>query len=387
MMKVLVLTSSTGGGHDMRARSLKAWAESSEAEELGLEVEIFQTLEQTHGVYHFGVGLYNWIQNTLPALHHIYFNVLEKLSLHREPTRIVGKVNFVEKIKKYRPQVLVSTHAHLNHGFFQLAREAMEGEPLRCVTYCGELFGGYGFSRHWVNPQADAFIGAVAETCEAAAEWGMESSRNHIGGFLLNPKFYGERLSSDEQSKMIAELGLEQDRFTIVLATGANSANNHVALLDAIRGSDLRPQVVALCGRSKSALEAVTSWGSVHRDIPVKALPYCDNLFALFQIASVVVARPGTGTTSECIMSECPIVFNGVGGIMPQECITVEFARKHGFARVMKRPGDLPELLRPLMEDKSQWHACRKALAAVRPRQHPLGVLRILSGMQADLLS
>ena len=35
-MKILVLTSSSGGGHDMRAQSLKKWAEHPDARSLGI---------------------------------------------------------------------------------------------------------------------------------------------------------------------------------------------------------------------------------------------------------------------------------------------------------------------------------------------------------------
>ena len=87
-----------------------------------------------------------------------------------------------------------------NHGYFEAARAFLGRDRVRCVTYCGELAGGYGFSRNWVNPEADLFIGPVAETCEAAIALGMPKEKTKVGGFLLRPEFYrsaaGGRASS-----------------------------------------------------------------------------------------------------------------------------------------------------------------------------------------------
>ena len=111
-----------------------------------------------------------------------------------------------------RPQVILSTHGSLNHGFFDLAREHLGVENVRCVTYCGELFGRYGFSRHWVNPQADLFIGAVPETCAMARSLGMPAERTLVGGFLLNPSFYRKTLSAEERATLLRGIGLDPER-------------------------------------------------------------------------------------------------------------------------------------------------------------------------------
>src|SRR5471032_2902479 len=191
-MRVLVLTSSTGGGHNTRARAFAAWARRER--DLGLEVVIHQALEQTHGLYRFGVGLYNWIQRTAPRLHHIYFNFLEVAGACKSPAWMLGVERFRAVLREHRSEVVLSVHGSLNHGFFAVARDTLREAPPRCVTYCGELFGGYGFSRHWVNPRADLFIGAVAETVAAARGHGMPEDRARIGGFLLDPAFYAPRM-------------------------------------------------------------------------------------------------------------------------------------------------------------------------------------------------
>lgn len=379
-MRVLVLTSSTGGGHNTRARAFAAWAKREA--DLGLDVTIHQALEETHGLYRFGVGLYNWIQRTAPRLHHIYFNFLELGGLLKSPSHMVGAEKFRAVVREHRPGAVLSVHGSLNHGFFGLARETLREAPPRCSTYCGELFGGYGFSRHWVNPRADLFVASVEECAAEARRLGMAAKRARVGGFLLDPAFYAPPLTEAERRALLREkYELDPDGFTLLLTTGAVGANNHLALLEALTHSRLRPQVIAVCGRSTQVWQDVAAWGMAHPEVPVHALEYTDRMAELLQCASAVVARPGTGTTSEAMLCGCPILFNGIGGIMPQEWITVKFARAHGFARVLRRAGDLPALLEPLMNTPETLPAARAAMLAARPAGTPRGILEIVAGV------
>ena len=137
-MRVLILTSSTGGGHDMRAHAFQRWAERASA---GIAVELHRPLESSHWLYRFGVDLYNWIQRTAPRLHHVYYNLLEVVPVVRTKQPL-GAARFRAVLEQTRPDVLLSVHDSLNHGFFEYAREVLGTERVRCITYCGELDGG-----------------------------------------------------------------------------------------------------------------------------------------------------------------------------------------------------------------------------------------------------
>lgn len=379
-MRILLLTSSTGGGHDTRARAFTAWAKA--LPELGLTTHQHQALETQHGLYRFGVHLYNFIQRRAPRLHHLYFNYLEAAGMLSSAKKIFAPERFIRLLEEHRPQAILSVHGSLNHGFFQLARRTLGPAHVRCITYCGELSGGYGFSKHWVNPQADLFIGAVEETCVAAQQHGMAPERARVGGFLLDPGFYAPPFTPEQKNAVLAgELGLAPDRFTLLLATGAVGANNHVAFLDALHTAKLPLQVVALCGRNPTTLSAVEHWAARHPALPVRALPYSTRMPALLQSVSAVVARPGTGTTCESILSQCPIIANGVGGIMPQENITVKYGRKHDVMELVQKPHELPRVVKKWLEQPARPAQIKQNMQSIRPRQHPRQILEWVAGI------
>jgi processive 1,2-diacylglycerol beta-glucosyltransferase len=378
-MRVLILSSSTGGGHNTRARAFTAWTQKFP--ELGVSTHQHQTLEEQHGLYHFGVEVYNSIQKRAPRLHHIYFNYLEVAGMFSSEKKIFSPQRFVRVLEEEQPEAILSVHGSLNHGFFQMARRTLGRDRVRCVTYCGELYGGYGFSRHWVNPDADLFIGAVEETRDAAREWGMADEKSRVGGFLLDPSFYEARLTAEEKKRVITEeLGLNPNEFILMLATGEVGANNHVAFLKALAEAGLALQVVALCGRNAKSLAAVEAWAKAHPEFRIKALPFTKKMAVLLQCVSAVVARPGTGTTSESILSECPVIGNGVGGIMPQEGITVKFGLKHDITEVIRRPAELPAVVQRWIEQPERREQIKANMRKVRPVQQPRQILEWVMG-------
>lgn len=380
LVKVLVLSSSTGGGHDMRARSLRQWMALPENAR-GWECRIHQALESTHGLYRFGVRLYNAIQKTYPRLHHIYFNVLEILGATRKGDKLLGRQRYVALLEEFRPDVVLSTHGHLNHAFLDLAKDTLGGGQVRCVTYCGELHGGYGFARGWVNPAADVFIGAVAEGCEAAKERQMPEAKVALGGFLLHPDFFrpGE---VGEREVLFRELELDPERFTLLLATGANGANNHRACIAACDRAGLEIQIIALCGNNLAARQAIERFSPRTPGLTVRALGRRDDMPKLLRAVSAVFARPGTGTTSEAIVCGCPILFNAIGGVMPQEGITVRFARKRGlFLAKVCRPSQLAAALATL--DEERLRDLRLKMKLINQNLTPRHILDILSPASA----
>lgn len=363
----------------MRAEALRLWTERLRGREV--ELRVHQTLESTHPLYRFGVGLYNTIQRRAPRLHHLYFNYLELAGMHRRGERILGRDKFTAAVASFAPHRVISVHAHTNHGFFTLARQAMPSSPPTCITYCGELFGGYGFSRHWANPAADGFIGATAEVCAAARAVGAPAENVLHGGFLLRPSLYISEEESDAQALALASaLGLDRHAFTVVLSTGLAGANNHLPILRRLAATGEKLQVIALCARNTAALRAVEDFAAGHPSLTIRAMAQTDRMPALLRLASAFVARPGTGATSEAIVAGAPLIHNGIGGIMPQELITVQYCRQHACALTARTASEVARHILNLKIDPSTAIQLRSKLLDARPPGTPEKIIQWISG-------
>ncbi|MEC7274089.1 MAG: hypothetical protein VXU48_02480, partial [Verrucomicrobiota bacterium] len=115
------------------------------------------------------------------------------------------------------------------------------------------------------------------------------------------------------------------------------------------------------------------------RFLSVRALGKQEDMRSLMNLSDAIVARPGTGTTSESILAGCPILFNTIGGIMPQECITVRYMRTRGIeSPLIRRPSDLSTLIRPLIESQSNRVLARQAINSLKPDTKPSQIVAFL---------
>ena len=374
-----MLTSSTGGGHNMRARAFQEWSQAEPP--LNVSAQLHRPLEKSHEIYAFGVWLYNWIQRTAPFLHHIYFNFLELVPIVRT-SKPLGAAKYRKVLEEIRPDVIVSVHDSLNHGFFEYARVVLGRDNVKCVTYCGELSGGYGFSRHWVNPSADLFIGAVPGTCDAAVRCGMPRERTQVGGFLLRRFFYDEPADDSGRAAFVRDqLLLDPEEFILLLSASSRGAHNHVRFLDALQRHRVDVQAVLLCGKSQITEREVSAWAQANPRARVRLLPHNTNMAQLMRSVSAIVARPGTGTTSEAIVSGCPLLLNCLGGIMPQERITVKFCREHGVAQLVRSPEELAGIVAEWKKRAEFPASIHRAMKRACPPFHPSDIVRTIAAL------
>ena len=329
-MSILVLSSKTGGGHEMRANALLHFGDL-----LSTKTYIYRPLESGSSLYSFGANLYNFIQKTYPGAHALYFKFLEIASLHRSSNLIQGREKYLRILNGLQPKLIISVHAHLNHGYFDLVKDSARGKKTKFLIYCGELADGVGFSRHWVNPNVDAFWGPTEESINAAIVRGMPKNKTSVIGPLLRSDFY-EDVKKTEREAFQKMCKLEKNQPFGVLATGANGANSHVTALTSLKKAGCNLQIVALCGSSNSLINRVKSL-SFKLGLNVTALPTISakNMRILLADCEWVFGRPGAGLTSEAISLGTRILFDVSKGIMPQEHNNLNFLRSNGFSLLL----------------------------------------------------
>jgi processive 1,2-diacylglycerol beta-glucosyltransferase len=359
--RLLVLTSASGAGHDTHARAIADWC----ARLYGpmVEVTIAHALEDSHFIYRQGVAFYNFIQRRMPWFHHVYYNLVELLELLNPGTVSLGRDYYVGLLERTRPDAILSVMDCLNRGYFEVAKEIL-GPKLKCATYATEFAGGYGFSRNWVNPRADFFFARTEEAGREALRRGFSPDKIIVVGHVAPPPFYAPLLSPSEKAAYLREtLHLDPDRFTLLLSTGGAGAQNHAAILRALFPLGDRLQIIALCGRDSGARQQLDAWAHNQAPFPVRALGFSDDMPRLLQVSSAVLARGGATTAGEALLCGCPIIFNGLGGMMPQELPTWRYFEKRGIgSAIFRAPAITPIITR--------WLDRPEILDQVRARMH-----------------
>jgi len=375
--RLLILTSATGAGHDTHARATAAWCQKLYGSTVQVRIE--HVLENSHLFYRGGVQFYNVIQRHVPWFHHFYYHLGEFLELINHSTVGFGKDYCVRLLEEFRPDAVLSVHGCLNLGYFELVKEVL-GPRVRCATYCAEFSGGYGFSRNWVNRGGDGFFARTEEAAGVALRRRVEPRNIHVAGHWAPPSFYGPGLSEAAKEEAFGKMGLDPRRFTVLLSTGGAGAQNHLSFLEALRPLRDRVQAIVLCGRNERTRRNIEDWADRQGSFTLKALPFTNDMPNLLRLASAVVARAGATTAGEALLSGCPIIFNALGGMMPQEIPTWRYFKARNTGTVIYRPGAITAILRRWLDDPEGYAALRERLKPLRHAVTPEAALRSLLG-------
>jgi processive 1,2-diacylglycerol beta-glucosyltransferase len=375
--RLLVLTSASGAGHDSHAFATAAWCRQLYGPEV--EVTIEHALEDSHPVYRYGVDFYNFIQRRMPWFHHIYYNVVELLEVLNPGTVSLGRDYYIRLLERVRPHAVLSVMDCLNRGYFELAKTVL-GAEIKCATYCTEFGGGYGFSRNWVNPRGDYFLGRTEDATAEALRRDMAPERALTVGHWAPPPFYAPAMNDEEKTSYLREtLQLDPGRFTLLLSTGGAGAQNHAAIIRSLFSLGKRIQVIALCGRDAQAKASLDCWVG-QAPFAVRTIPFTDEMSKLMQVSSAVVARAGATTAGEALLCNCPIIFNAIGLIMPQELPTWRYFRKHGIGFAAFCAAQVRRIVAQWVDHPAEIVGLRQRMQNVRRMTTPESALERLLG-------
>jgi len=369
-VRILVLTSSTGAGHDARAEAFAEWCFQLYRHEVDVRIE--QMLEKSSVVNRAGVNFYNRIQKAAPWVHIWFYSVVEILSFLNTSRVTFGAAYYLAVLREYKPHLIFSVHDCLNRGYFQLARETLGAGRVRCATYCGEFSGGWGYSRNWIEPSVDLYVSRTPTARDYAVKKGIPLEKTLVRGSLMSPRAHLEVLSPVDRRVFLSKrLGLDPDRFTVFLATGGNGANNHFALLPALVKHAGRVQAIVICGRNKQAYNDLVHWRANHPELGCYVEGFSEIVHLLIQVSDAIVTRGGTTTCAKALHFRCPIIFNAFGGIMPQEELTWKFFRNGAASEKIEDAADFAHIIDTWMADPAAYQQVRDNFLKLRYEEDP----------------
>jgi len=383
-VRILVLTSSTGGGHDARAEAFAEWCFQLYRHDVDVRIE--QMLEKSSFINRAGVKFYNRIQASAPWVHKLFYAVVELQSVLNQKTVSLGRRYYVEVLREYKPHLILSVHDCLNRGYFQLAREELGAGNVRCATYCGEFAGGWGYSRNWIEPSVDLYFSRTSTAQDYALKRGIPRDRARVRGYLMSPRAHIEVIQDAERGPFRkVRLGLDPGLFTVFLATGGNGANNHFELLPTLVRRADRCQAIVICGRNKQAYNEMVHWRANHPEFNCYVEGYSDIVHLLIQASDVIVTRGGTTTCAKALHYRCPIIFNAFGGIMPQEELTWKYLRNGAAAQKIEDAVDFERLIEAWLSDLESYRQMRDKFLHLRSEEDPTILIDELVGLANEV--
>jgi 1,2-diacylglycerol 3-beta-galactosyltransferase len=331
--------SDAGGGHRAVSRALS----QALIERHGAEVRVEDLLAlDRRSLPHRMVRIYPWVIRYAPLLNGIAYhgtnqNHLYRVLSHRSVRRLSPHV--VDLMAEWRPNVVVTTHPLCNRLVLDVL-EAFE-RPIPVVAVVTELVSVHV---SWVDERLDAYSTATREAYDAVLARGAPEGRVVLTGLPVDARFSAR---DAEPGDLREALGLERDRFSVMLVGGGEGAGRLAAQVRALDRSGIDLQTIVVCGRNVRLRERLLR-ASLRQ--PAAILGFVDVMPRLMRAADVVVTKGGPTTIAEALVAGQPVV---VTSVLPgQEEGNDHFVKQHGVGLAARSPRAVATSIRRLAHDR-----------------------------------
>lgn len=370
-MKVLILSASTGGGHNRAANALKDYILRHDPDS---RVQVVDAIKECSKLMNATVTKgYEFLVTKTPTLFGKIYEVSDRESILSD---MVNNINgllagrIAPMIDKLQPDIIVSCHPFAAKMVTNLKKKHGYNIPILSILT--------DFMPHmaYIDSAVNAYVTAADATADALAdEYGIDRSLIHPLGMPVFERFYHR--SQEKRAEILSSLGFDSTKPTVLMMAGMIGVSDILHIYERMVDTDLDYQIIVITGRNRrlySAFEQLLSnkkefqteevpefIASLSDDNPVKLLyfyneqlkqnirqtfrrstdrtkptrlfGFVDNVEDYMHISDLIITKPGGLTTSESLACRLPMaIFRSYPG---QEAQNAEFLTENGIALML----------------------------------------------------
>lgn len=204
----------------------------------------------------------------------------------------------------------------------------------------------------WFHEGVDACFIPSEAIRRRAVKHGLAGAQLRQYGLPVRPSFWSE---ARPREQLVAELGLDADRKTVLVVGGGDGVGSLAAIVDSTAkrlGADCPggAQLVAVCGKNaelQARLEA-KSYGGVN----VQVRGFVKRMSDYMEIADCIVTKAGPGTIAEAAIRGLPTMLSSF--LPGQEAGNVPFVTENGFGEYSNKPKVIAKTVSMWIQDSAK---------------------------------
>ena len=314
-MRALILTITTGQGHNQVAWNLSRSLKEKGVETLGMDV--FEYISS--GLKEIVSKGYLMSTKRLPKVYGKAYRLAEK----REPEGKVLKITssimarkLVSFLDEFMPDVIICTHV-----FAAMLITSIRKKLDTDVKSVG-IVTDFTVHPYWEETELDYYITATDLLNNQAVKKGISEDKILPFGIPIDEKF----AHKTEKSIARSRLGFA-DKNTVLVMSGSMGYGKIARMIQQIDALDLDFQMITVCGHNTRLKKQIDKGEFRHT---VYNFGFSDKVDLFMDAADCIVTKPGGLTTSEALAKGLPIIMaNPIPG---QEDRNVEFLLNNGAA-------------------------------------------------------
>lgn len=367
MTRIALLYGDTGGGHRSAAQAIQK----------GLHLVYGDTIstELVNGLNYAPTALRGltdgypiWVNyaRTLYAIGFHASNRRRRVVALRNALEPISEKAAAELLHDHPADVYVSCHPVFNHAVpFAIAAARMRSRYIHVVT---DLVSGHVL--HY-TPEVDHCIVPTDEAREEAIRNFVRIDKISVTGQPVAPDF---RARMGDRERLRAELGLQDDKLTILLMGGGDGMGRLEVTAREIALSGLPLQLLIVAGRNQTVKENLEF---INPRVPLmKVFGFVNNVPEMMAASDAIITKAGPGTICEAFIAGLPILlYDAVPG---QEEGNVNYVVNKGAGAWCPNPPAVLKQLKTWIAQPDELAAARAASFALAKPDSALDIARVV---------
>ena len=393
--KVLIMSASTGGGHNRAARAIKEELESRTIDNMSIECEIVDSLKLVNNTMDKVIsrGYENSALYTPKAYGSVYrfseTTIASKNEFKTNPLTSLMARKFKHLLNESTPDLIIGTHPFpmialstlkKNNNIHSLSRsESFYKSTKVDIPPMISVLTDYTTHSTWIQNEIDYYIVGHEYVKELLVYEGVDSEKVKAFGIPVEKSF----LSHRDRETVLTELGLSPEKLTVLLMGGSFGAGNIKETLEDLIAIDRDFQILVITGRNEHLKDKLSKMldSTIHNK-NICLLGYTNKMNDILASIDVLISKPGGLTTTEALLNDVPMI---VPYFIPgQEEENLDFLTNCGAALRTTKKYSLPVLLKVLIDDPSRLDNLRKNIKSIRKFDSAVNISNLVVDILTD---
>ena len=399
--KVLIMSASTGGGHNRAARAIKEELTNKSIDGITIDCEIIDSLKIVNGTMDklISRGYEKSAKYTPKAWGGVYklteSNLISRNEFKDNPLTSLISRKLKKLIEVKKPDLIIGTHPFPMIAVSTLKKPTQLSKNNELSTFTESFHKYYqnldipplitvltDYTTHsaYIQNEIDYYIAGHEYVKELLIEDGIEAEKIKPYGIPVEKSF----LTNRSRETVLSELNLDPNKFTVLLMGGSFGAGSIKDTLSELISIDRDFQIIVITGRNKSLKEKLEKNLMSHEqsiDKNICVLGFTDKMNDLLSAVDILVSKPGGLTTTESLLKEVPMI---VPYFIPgQEEENLDFLSNCGASLRTSKKYTLSIILKVLIDNPDRIEMTKENIRSIKK----LNASQDIAKLAFDILS
>lgn len=382
--KVLIMSASTGGGHNRAAKAMKDEIEKKCIDGEHITCEIIDSLKLINTTMDkiISSGYEKSAKYTPKAWGGVYkmsdANIVSKHEYKGNLFNTLLASKLKKLLKERKPDLIIGTHPFPMIALSTLKKKYPYRNAFNSffVPPLISVLTDYTAHSTYIQDEIDYYIAGDEYVKEVLISEGVDGDKIKPYGIPVEKSFLEHR----EKSVVLEELGLAPDKFTVLLMGGSFGAGNIKDTLKELLEIDRDFQIIVITGRNETLKEKLEKSLEKHDiDKNISILGFTQDMNDILSAVDIIVSKPGGLTTTECLLKELPMIIPYY--IPGQEEENMDFLSNCGAALRTSKKFTISVLLKVLIDNPTRMELLKNNIKSVKKQNTAEDIANLVSNI------